>query len=68
MREGSQKRALYQLMEGTATVECKVNGRPHAVVVARKESGDLFGEREEILLLLWCRCRCLCVGVHLGLV
>ena len=49
VREGAGLKALYQLVEGTATVERKVKGRPHAVVVARKEGGDLFGERSVLV-------------------
>lgn len=45
IKEGESTRALYQLTSGTATVEVHIKGRPQAVVVARKNAGDIFGER-----------------------
>lgn len=49
IKEGEQSHSLYQLTAGTATVELHVEGRPQAVVVARKEKGDIFGERSLLL-------------------
>ena len=49
IKEGEKTCALYQLTQGTATVEVKIKGRPQAVVVAHKQAGDLFGERTLLL-------------------
>ena len=45
IREGDAQRALYQVVEGSARVELAVRGRPQAVVLGRRQMGDLFGER-----------------------
>lgn len=49
IQEGEKTRALHQLIRGTAAVEMHVHGRPQAVVLARKQPGDIFGEKSLLL-------------------
>ncbi|KAL1520053.1 hypothetical protein AB1Y20_023528 [Prymnesium parvum] len=49
IREGDSSRALYQIVKGSLRVELKVKGRPQAVVVARRQAGEVFGERTLLL-------------------
>ena len=45
IQEGDSNRALYQMVHGHARVELAVKGRPQAVVLGKRQMGDLFGER-----------------------
>ena len=49
LREGDETQALYQVARGSLRVELAIKGRPQALVVGRREQGDLFGERTLLL-------------------
>jgi CRP-like cAMP-binding protein/serine/threonine protein kinase len=49
IKEGEATKAIHQIVHGTARVEMRIKGRPTALIVARKKTGDIFGERSLLL-------------------